>query len=128
MYSLRDTARAEIEYPIFRPEQSRFDKIYNAWLKAFVLDLLQKPLNLNAELIFAPLCRAIRIKDISVASFLLPYVVLHVVVEGTDQHRQEIGGELLGVLKYQGKTDSHIKREDVKLCSEVSPAVHQVLP
>jgi serine/threonine-protein kinase ATR len=119
-YFLPDMAKAKTEYPIFRPDQSRPDKVYNMWLRAFVLDLLQKPLNLNAELIFAPLCRAIRIKDVSVASFLLPYVVLHVIVEGTDQHREEIGGELLRVLQYQISTDSHLKKEDLKSCSEVS--------
>lgn len=120
-YSVRDMNRAETVYPIFRPDNPRSEKLYNTWLKTFVLDLLQKPYNVNAEIIFAPLCRAIRIKDISVASFLLPYVILHVIVEGKDQQRQEIGEELLAVLQYQSTGDSHTKREDIKLCSEVIP-------
>ncbi|RDW66710.1 hypothetical protein BP5796_09459 [Coleophoma crateriformis] len=123
-YSVAVMKNADIKYPIFNPKNSRSDKMYNTWLKAFVLDLLQKPLNPNADIIFPPLRRAIRIKDLSVASFLLPYVVLHVVVEGTNTQRQEIGRELLGVLEYQGPTDSNIKKEEIKLCSE---AVFRVL-
>ncbi|ESZ94262.1 hypothetical protein SBOR_5330 [Sclerotinia borealis F-4128] len=113
-------------YPIFRPDNNQPDRMnkYNNWLKTFVLDLLQKPKNYNAELIFAPLGRAIRIKDLSVASFLLPYLILHLVAEGTDQERDNIGAELLGILEYEPTSTSHIKQEELKLCSE---AVFRVL-
>ncbi|KAH8816823.1 protein kinase-like protein rad3 [Xylogone sp. PMI_703] len=123
-YALREMVKTTAEYPIFRPDRYRSGRIYNNWLKAFTLDLLQKPLNTNTTFIFPPLCRAIRIKDISVANFLLPYVALHVIVEGTEEQRQEIGRELLAVLEYQPTSDSNIKREDLKLCSE---AVFRVL-
>jgi serine/threonine-protein kinase ATR len=119
-YSLTElTDKLKIEYPIFRPEIVRPEKMYINWLKAFVLDLLNKPLNANADLIFTPLRRAIRIRENSVAEFLLPYVVLHVIVEGTDQQRQEIGEELLGILQYQISANSRVKREELKMCSEV---------
>ncbi|EDN95718.1 hypothetical protein SS1G_11597 [Sclerotinia sclerotiorum 1980 UF-70] len=113
-------------YPIFRPDNAQPDRInkYNNWLRTFVLDLLQKPKNHNAELIFTPLSRAIRIKDLSVASFLLPYLILHIVAEGTDGERDTIGAELLGVLEYEPPSTSHIKQEELKLCSE---AVFRVL-
>lgn len=109
-------------YPIFRPDDTQPNRInkYNHWLKAFVLDLLQKPKNTNAGLIFEPLCRAIRIKDLSIASFLLPYLILHIVAEGSDQEREDIGKELLDILKYEPTSTSHIKQEELKLCSEVS--------
>ncbi|KAH8588648.1 protein kinase-like protein rad3 [Bisporella sp. PMI_857] len=116
--------RIKVEYPIFRPDTTRPDKLYNNWLKPFVLDLLHKPLNPNADLIFASLQRAIRIRDNTVASFLLPYVVLHVIVEGTDQNRTEIGQELLKVLQYEIKPDSNVRRDELKTCSE---AVFRVL-
>lgn len=119
-YSLTDlTDKVKVEYPIFRPETVRPEKMYVNWLKAFVMDLLYKPLNANADLIFTPLRRAIRIRENSVAEFLLPYVVLHVIVEGTDQNRVEIGEELLGILQYQITPDSSVKREQLKMCSEV---------
>lgn len=123
-YAVREMAKTKAEYPIFRPDRFRSDKIYNTWLKSFVLDLLQKPLNTNATFIFPPLCRAIWIKDISIANFLLPYVVLHVVVEGTDENRREIGEELLAVLGYQIASDNNIRREDIKSCSEVSSPIY----
>ena len=120
-YSVRELPRAETKYPIFRPDRARSERVYNNWLRTFVLDLLQKPQNLNAELIFAPLCRAIRIKDTSVASFLLPYVILHVIVEGKDQQREDIAKELLRVLCYVAPPESRVRREDLKACSEVRP-------
>jgi serine/threonine-protein kinase ATR len=106
-------------YPIFSPENMLSDKIYNVWLRAFVLDLLQKSLNVHASVIFPPLCRAIRIKDISIASFLLPYVALHTILLGSDEHRREIGEELLRVLSYEPETNLKVRREELKLCTEV---------
>ncbi|TVY28597.1 Protein kinase [Lachnellula hyalina] len=123
-FSLMESKLPEYQYPIFRPENMVSDKVYNIWLRAFVLDLLQKPFNNNSLLLYPALCRAIRIKDISVASFLLPYVVLHVIILGDDQNRQEIGEELLRVLEYQVPVDSKVRKEDVKLCIE---AVFRVL-
>lgn len=117
-YVLTDMVKSKTTYPIYQP-----DKNYNTWLKAFVLDLLEQPRNPNAMLIFAPLCRVIRIQDISVASFLLPYVVLHAVVLGTDQQREDISEELLRVLAYKAKDESHSEMTNLKLCSEVGLGV-----
>ncbi|KAG9243553.1 protein kinase-like protein rad3 [Calycina marina] len=116
--------QAEIEYPIFRPDLIRPERLYDHWLKTFVLDLLYKPVNANSDLIFTPLRRAIRIRDHSVASFLLPYVTLYVIVEGLPKHKEEVAQELLRVLEYEITTGSKVKREEVKACSE---AVFRVL-
>ncbi|KAK6580379.1 hypothetical protein PZA11_007401 [Diplocarpon coronariae] len=86
--------------------------------ESFTLDLLQKPFHMCTDLIFPPLCRAIRIKDVSVASFILPYLVLHVIIDGTDTHREEIGAELLSILEYECPAESQIRREDMKSCIE----------
>lgn len=119
-YSLMDNKLPKYNYPIFRPENVASDKVYNIWLRAFALDLLQNPFNNNAMLLYPAFCRAIRIKDTSVASFLLPYVILHVIVLGDDQNRQNIGNELLCVLEYQVPANSKVRKEDIKLCVEVS--------
>jgi serine/threonine-protein kinase ATR len=119
-YSLTElTEKVKVEYPIFRPETMRPEKMYINWLKSFVMDLLHKPLNANADLIFTPLRRAIRIRENSVAEFLFPYVALHVIVEGTDRNRKDIGEELLAILRYQITAESTVKREELKMCSEV---------
>jgi serine/threonine-protein kinase ATR len=119
-YLMLERDLPKYSYPIFSPENMVSDKIYNVWLRAFVLDLLQKALNVHASLIFPPLCRAIRIKDISIASFLLPYVALHTILLGSDEQRQEIGDELLRILAYQPELNSKVRREELKLCIEVS--------
>lgn len=125
-YVVKELEEIKIEYPIFRPDSMRSDRLYNTWLKDFVMDLLQKPQNIHAQLIFAPLRRAIKIRDNSTASFLLPYLVLHVVLAGTDENREKIGAELLLILQYQVTPESHIRLEDLKMCIEVSSWVHLI--
>ncbi|KAH6705183.1 protein kinase-like protein rad3 [Leptodontidium sp. MPI-SDFR-AT-0119] len=123
MYGLADMEMPKLDYPIFRPDRMP-PKLYNAWLRSFTLDLLQKPFQFSTNLIFPPLCRAIRIKDVSVASFILPYLVLHVVVDGRDSHREEIGNELLSILNYEAPAEPEGRRQDLKLCIE---AVFRIL-
>lgn len=124
-YSLLEGNLATFTYPIFNPEKTPSYKIYQSWLRSFVLDLLQKQFSLHAEIIFPALFRAIRTKDLSIASFLLPYVALHVVALGSDQHRKEITEELLRILMYDVEADSKIRKEDLKLCLEVR---HSLFP
>ena len=135
-FTVKEMDRPKVDYPIFRIENIRFDKIYRHWLSTFVLELLYKPYNLYARLVFPPLRRAIKIRNLSIANFLLPYIVLHVIAEGSDQDREQIVEELLGVLKYQATAELKIQEEDLKMCSEVrSPSfslklvqVHKLTP
>ena len=114
VFRLTDMATPDITYPIFQPKEK-----YALWLKAFVLDLLKKPHNEKAELLFPPLRRVIRIEDLSIANFLLPFVVLHAVVSGTDEQRAQIRQELIKILTYEAPEDSHFERTNHRLCSEV---------
>lgn len=117
-YMLAPASLPKAEYPIFRP-----GKPYSNWMRAYALDLLQRGQNPHACLLFEPLTRVIRVKDISVAEFLLPYMVLHVVV-GTEiepQERDQITAELLSVLQAQpAEHATYAEREDMKLYCEVS--------
>jgi serine/threonine-protein kinase ATR len=121
MYSFPQSARkVEYKYPMFSQAKMP-DKFYSPWLRCFVLDLLQKHNTFYTSLIFPPLCRAIRPTAMSIANFLLPYVVLYVIIDGTDQNRKEIGEELLGILTYEippGATQ--IRRDDWRLSIEVN--------
>lgn len=120
-YSLTElTHKVAITYPIFCPDTMRPEKMYIHWMKAFVMDLLLHPLNANAALIFAPLSRSIKIRDNSVAEFLLPYVVLHAIVDGSEEVRLQIGEEMLSILEYQIPPDSQVNKEELKKCSEVN--------
>lgn len=105
------------KYPIFTP-----GRVYASWLRVFVLDLLRNGQNVFAQLVFEPLCRLIKVKELAVAEFLLPYVALHVVVghEESSQFRDKVASELGAILQYQPpETASYVEREQTKLFYEV---------
>ncbi|KAH9994734.1 phosphatidyl inositol 3-kinase [Xylariaceae sp. FL0662B] len=115
-YRLAPMVQQQIEYPIFRP-----GKMYNNWMRSFTLDLLRRPQVPFAQLLFEPLCRVIRIKDLSISEFLFPYVVLHVIVgdNTTEDERANVLRELLNVLQHELPSDvSYAEREDRKLYCE----------
>jgi serine/threonine-protein kinase ATR len=118
-YSLKELNPVKYEYPIFRTALPPHTKLYTYWVRTISLDLLQKPGSHLSDLIFVSLRRAIRVKDLSVPSFLLPYLVLNNVVEGSDQNRHELGQELLAILQYQPSAESQMHTDDLKLCIEV---------
>lgn len=102
-----------VEYPIFRP-----GKPYGNWLRSFVLDMLENGQNPLGSMLFEPLKRVIRVKDLSMAEFLLPYLVLHILLgsNSSEEDKDKIINELLGVLKYQpvGDASSQTEREEMK--------------
>ncbi|ROW10526.1 hypothetical protein VMCG_01626 [Cytospora schulzeri] len=115
-YKLAPMPQAKTDYPIFRAGRS-----YANWLRQFTLDMLHKGQNQFAEIIFDPLCRAIRVKDLSVASFLLPYLVVHVTLgeNCTHQEKDAVWNELLSILKQDvPENASYTEREDRKLFCE----------
>lgn len=116
-YKLAPMAQISSEYPILRAGRS-----YPNWLRQFTLNLLYKGQNTFAEIIFEPLCRAIRVKDLSVAMFLLPYLVVHITLgqNSTKEEQDAVWNELLIVLQQDLPDDaSHRERDDRKLCCEV---------
>lgn len=121
-YRLAAMPQTKTEYPIFRTGKS-----YANWIRQLTLDLLRKGQNPFAQIIFEPLCRAIRVKDLSVAVFLLPYLVVHITIgqESTPAERNAVWNELLSILQYEPPENaSHMEREDRKLFCE---AVFRVL-
>ncbi|KAF4947550.1 hypothetical protein FGADI_10333 [Fusarium gaditjirri] len=111
-YVVAPMPHTEIEYPLFRPGRP-----YPSWLRVYVLDLLRKGQTPFADLIFEPLARVIRVKDLSIAEFILPYIVLHTLLgtRTTQQERDDILGELLAILQYQpAETASYQEKEDMR--------------
>lgn len=124
-YILAAQTPALLKYPIFCPGKS-----YVAWVVSFVQDLLRRPQNANASLVFEPLTRVTRLKDPSVPEFLLPYVVSHIIVsEDTPrQLREDVVTELATILHYElpaGATAD--ERQDMKLFYEVSSDCSDIL-
>ncbi|KAK8061288.1 hypothetical protein PG994_007654 [Apiospora phragmitis] len=108
--------------PLFRQGRP-----YATWMRHFALDLLRRPQNPFSGLIFEPLCHVIRIKDLSTAEFLFPYLVLHVIIskEGTQDICGDVLRELLIVLQHEVQDNaSYIEREEMKLYYE---AIFRVL-
>jgi serine/threonine-protein kinase ATR len=123
-YKLQAITTANAEYPIFRPGRS-----YGSWMRIFTLDLLRRPQSTFTEYIFEPICRVIKMKDLSIAEFMFPFLVLHVIMgdESTEDVKKSILQELLNVLQNEpSKEASYSEKEDKKLYYEVrSPAILQ---
>ncbi|KAI1105988.1 phosphatidyl inositol 3-kinase [Jackrogersella minutella] len=116
-YVVQPMAPQLTEYPIFRPGKTR----YANWMRSFTLDLMRKPQAPFAQLIFEPLCRVIRVKDLSTAEFLFPYVILHNVVgeDTTEEERSNVLNELLNVLRHEVPVNANYEeRENQKLYCE----------
>ncbi|KAK7408849.1 serine/threonine-protein kinase M1 [Neonectria punicea] len=112
-YMVAPMLPVKVEYPIFRP-----GKGYGNWLRTLVVDLLRKGQNPPSDMIFEPLTRVIRVKDLSAAEFLLPYLMLHILLgsRSSEKERKEVVDELLGILKYQpAESTSYLEREETKL-------------
>lgn len=117
-YVLAPMPNIPTEYPIFRPGRS-----YGNWIRLFVVDLLRKGQNPHADMLFEPLTRVIRVKDLSIAEFIIPYVVLHVFLgsRSDQQEKDQVMGELVSVLQHQLPEDaSYLEKEDMKRFCHVS--------
>jgi hypothetical protein len=84
-------------------------------------------------IIFEPLRRVIKVKDLSVAEFLLPYLVVHVIIgqESSQEDKDKVLNELLNILKQDLPTEAtYMQREDMKLFCEVCVlwSIHAFVP
>ncbi|KAF2791318.1 hypothetical protein K505DRAFT_376871 [Melanomma pulvis-pyrius CBS 109.77] len=101
------------EYPIFKEDISHAN-----WLRAFVYDLLQKGKGENARMIFPVLARIIRGHDLSIATFILPFAALNVIITGDEQETMDTGRELLTVLETEIQSSEQPNATKIKQCSE----------
>lgn len=116
-YRLQAMAQQQTEYPIFRP-----GKTYGVWMRNLTLDLLRRPQTAFTSLIFDPISRVIRLKDLSTAEFMFPFLVVHVVLGDDDREnvKERVLWELQSVLEHELPKDaSYAEREDQKLFYEV---------
>lgn len=105
-------------FPIFKPGMS-----HGTWLRTIVFNLLHKAKGENAQMVFPVLSRVIWGHDISIPTFLLPFVVLNIVVGGGEDDVEAINEEFLSVLSVEVEMTDGSVVEEVKLCSEVSSFV-----
>ncbi|KAF2633644.1 hypothetical protein BU25DRAFT_381226 [Macroventuria anomochaeta] len=100
-------------YPIFDGKIS-----HGTWLQTFVYDLLQKGQGVNVEMVFPVLARVIRGFDLSIATFILPFAALNVIVSDDDQNLTHVGTELLTVLRREIQSTDQTDAVLIKQCSE----------
>ncbi|KAH6616589.1 hypothetical protein C7974DRAFT_427548 [Boeremia exigua] len=100
-------------YPIFDGNTS-----HGTWLQTFVYDLLQKGQGVNVEMVFPVLARVIRGFDLSIATFILPFAALNVIVSDDEQNMTHVGTELMAVLRYDIQPTVQNDAVLVKQCSE----------
>ncbi|KAK5137557.1 hypothetical protein LTR08_008537 [Meristemomyces frigidus] len=91
------------------------DAGYGSWLRSLVFDLMWKGKGDNPKMVFPLLARLVRMHDLAIASFILPYALLNVVLGGTVAEVQGIAQELLAVLQCQ--PINSIQLDTVKQCS-----------
>ena len=103
-------------YPIFNSKLS-----HGTWLQTFVYDLLRKGQGVNVEMVFPVLARIIRGYDLSIATFILPFAALNVIVSDSDENKANVGRELLQVLQADLRTAEQHESSIIKQCSEARP-------
>ncbi|KAH8711053.1 Protein kinase rad3 [Beauveria bassiana] len=111
-YMVAPMLPVKVEYPIFNPA-----KPYGNWLRSFVIELLRNGQHPHADMLFEPLSRVIRVKDLSTAEFLLPYLVLHVLLgsKSTNHDKDQILHELTSILEHSPSEDaSYTEKEEFK--------------
>ena len=102
-------------YPLFIPGMS-----HAQWLRTFTFDLLKKDAgNRISQHLFQILSKIIRFQDTAIATFLIRFAVLNVIVNGNENDVQNVGIELQNVLA-SPLPDRPSQRENAKLCSQVS--------
>lgn len=115
------TKRPETKsYPIFS-----LNRTHGSWLRDFTHDLLLRGKGDNAQQIFSVLAKVVRVQDLSVANFLLPFAVANVIIGGMHSDSTDITTEILAVLDSSSVHDVEPnEREILKSCVE---SVFQVL-
>ncbi|KAF2473193.1 uncharacterized protein BDR25DRAFT_257421, partial [Lindgomyces ingoldianus] len=110
------------QYPIFQK-----DITHANWLRAFVYDLLRRGKGENVQMIFPVLAKVIRGHDLSIATFILPFAALNVIVTGDEYETTSIEKELLRVLESIIPGNDQANAARIKQCTNCSQNVFQTL-
>lgn len=113
----------ETEYPIYRPGLG-----HGQWLRTFVYDLLRKGRGENIKELFKVFSLIIRTQDTPIATFLLPFAVLNMVISGTERQQLEVGQEILNVLGHDLPEGDVAAKNSLIHCSQVCSSVNSNVP
>ncbi|KAE8234278.1 hypothetical protein CF326_g676 [Tilletia indica] len=105
-YTWHAERREEIASPLYKNMTS-----YRKWLVQWALQLTSQVTKPDAKSFFGIVGAAISDHDILVARFILPHLVLHILISGTDEHRSEIRSELVAILNDQVDSSSQVDED-----------------
>jgi len=114
-YTVIPVQNKPVTYPLY-PKQNKFKD----WIQLWAVDLIMKIGDENAKQIFIPCKNVVKSEDINISIYLLPYLVLNVLINGTDEFRNEIYTEMMSVLNDNQEGSSFIYDEQKLLCTQVN--------
>ncbi|KAJ7581045.1 hypothetical protein C8J56DRAFT_793738 [Mycena floridula] len=110
-FTLQETPHPDIQHPIY-PGQST----YREWMQFWTSHLISRASGNTAQTVFGVFRLAVRNKDVVVAHYLLPHLILNILISGEEDDIQRIRLEILTVLQDQVDADSD-STSDKKLLS-----------
>ncbi|KAK8195018.1 uncharacterized protein BKA78DRAFT_366770 [Phyllosticta capitalensis] len=111
-YSTGAINKSPQKYPIFSQDRS-----HSSWLRMFVYDLLLNGKGDNPQIVFPVLAKNIRTHDLAIATFLLPFTVVNIILGGTEHEIQNIINEFLLILNTEIPGPGP-EADNIKRCSE----------
>lgn len=104
----------KLQYPIFNIGIN-FEK----WLTDLTLDLLQKGLSQNIDFVFEVCWKMVYFSHgTAIASFLLPYAVLNLLLNGSPGEKEELLDEVLCLLQQPYDDMGSATQETIRQCSQ----------
>ena len=109
------------EYPLYAQGMT-----HSTWIRQLVFDLLGKGDGENANMIFSTCRRIIRRQDICISTFLLPFITLNIILQGSEDDVVDVAKEFRTVLFHALPEDGQPDRENLILCSHASLILPQI--
>jgi serine/threonine-protein kinase ATR len=118
------TSKYRLNNPDDLPDMIRFPRSgptpdHSTWLRTLVVNFLHKPNKEIKQELFVTISRVIMWHDLNIASFMIPYVVQNVVIDGSDTDVEEIKSEMQAIIEYDIDSLNEAEVSNVKQCSEV---------
>ncbi|KAI0938155.1 hypothetical protein AcV7_003428 [Taiwanofungus camphoratus] len=93
-------------------------KTYREWIQAWTSHLITRASGDRARAVFIVFSAVVRNKDVGVARYLLPHLVLNVLHSGNEDDARNIRSELLSVLEDQIEVDSQSAADKKLFCAQ----------
>lgn len=103
------------KYPIYPSKAT-----YREWLQDWTASLIDRVSVPSAKSIFDVFRAVVIDKDVGIARCLLPHLVLHLLISGSEEDSQSLEAEISAVLRDQVRVDLNSPTEHRLLCAQVS--------